>query len=185
MDSELMKKHPDKQLLKELTTFQRVLLITDGTVTELLEQYLNESIKVVKLYENIEEDLNQLSDLQQELMPADERVFLKRKTLLQGQNTLNNWLYAESVVIINNLEVNFRTDLLNSQEPIGKLWAKYRCETYKVIVGAGEELASELATHFNISANDKMIARTYTVSSNNKIIMIITEKFPYQFFRGE
>lgn len=185
MGSDFMKKYPDKQLLKALSIFQRVLLITDGTVTELLEQYLGESIKVVKLYENIEEDLNQLSIFHQQFIPAEESVFLKRNTLLQGQKTMNNWLYAESVVIINNLQANFRTDLLDSHEPIGKLWSKYRCETYKIIVDAGEEVAGDLATHFNISPNDKIIARTYTVSSNNKMIMIITEKFPDQFFRGE
>jgi chorismate-pyruvate lyase len=185
MDSKVIKKYPDKQLLKALSTFQRVLLITDGTVTELLEQYLDEPIKVVKLYEKIEQDLNQLSVFHQQFIPAEESVFLKRKTLLQGQQTLNNWLYAESVVLINNLEADFRVDLLDSHEPIGKLWSKYRYETYKVIVAAGEELTGELATHFNISPNDKMITRTYTVFSNNKIIMIITEKFPHQFFRGE
>jgi chorismate-pyruvate lyase len=98
---------------------------------------------------------------------------------------LRNWLYAESIVIINNLNVAFREDLLNSHEPIGKLWAKYRCETYKIIVAAGEEQAEKLAPSFNILPNDKMIARTYTVFSNNKLIMIITEKFPDQFFRGK
>ena len=154
-------------------------------MTELLEQYLDEPIKVVKLHETIEQDFNQLSTFHQQFISAEENNFLKRKTLLQGQKTLNNWLYAESVVIINNLEANFRTDLLDSHEPIGKLWSKYRCETYKVIVAAGEEQAGALAVHFDISADAKMIARTYTVFSNNKIIMIITEKFPHQFFRGK
>jgi len=180
-----MKNNIDKPLLKSLSIFQRVLLMTDGTVTELLEQYLNESIKVVKLNERIEQGFNQLSTFHQQFIPEKEHKFLKRKTLLQGQQTTHNWLYAESVVIINNLETNFRRDLLDSHEPIGKLWSKYRCETYKEIVASGEEQAGTLAVYFAISPNAKVITRTYTVFSNHKMIMMITEKFPKQFFRGE
>jgi len=180
-----MKKQPDKQLLKDLSVFQRVLLITDGTVTELLEQYLGEPIKVVKLYEGIKKNLNQLPDLHQRIIHTNDSDFLKRETLLQGQNTLNNWLYAESTIIVDNLATDFRRDLLDSHEPIGKLWSKYRCETYKTIVAAGKEPASSLAKHFNIQTTDEIITRTYSVYSANKIIMIITEKFPSQFFRGE
>ena len=180
-----MKKYPDKQLLKDLSIFQRVLLITDGTVTELLEQYLGEAIKVVKLDEGIKKELTQLPHLHQNIINSNDHIFLRRETLLQGQQTLNNWLYAESTIVVNNLAPDFRRDLLESHEPIGKLWSKYRCETYKTIVDARKECAGNLAKHFNIQATDEMISRTYSVYSNKQIIMIITEKFPSQFFRGE
>ena len=45
---------PNKQMLTGLSRFQRLLLVTDGTVTDMLEQYLEEKIKVQKLYEKIE-----------------------------------------------------------------------------------------------------------------------------------
>jgi chorismate-pyruvate lyase len=177
-------KQPEHHFLASLSLFQKVLLITDGTVTELLEQYLNEAIKVIKLYEGTEGSIKQLSEIHQPLVDVQNLPVLKRITLLQGQKTHNNWVYAESTVLLNNLAQGFREDLMHSREPIGKLWSKYRIETYKSIIAAGREQAGELAAHFKIQANDAMISRTYTVYSGNKLIMVITEKFPQQFFCG-
>ena len=37
---------------RQLSSFQRILLTTDGTVTEILEAYLWEAIQIVKLYQD-------------------------------------------------------------------------------------------------------------------------------------
>ena len=39
--------------LSELSTFQRIILITDGTLTDILEIYLLEKISICKLSEEI------------------------------------------------------------------------------------------------------------------------------------
>jgi chorismate-pyruvate lyase len=163
----------DKSLLLGLSHFQKVLLVTDGTVTELLEQYLDERIKVLKLYEQVEEPIT-MNDYG---MPI-----LRRKILLQGQHSLHNWLYAESVILLNNLSEEFRIDLLNSREPIGKLWSKYRLETYKERLIIEREQMNMLAIYFDLHAEEEMMSRTYNVYSNHKLIMVITEKFPCCFF---
>ena len=179
---EITHQRPDKALLAGLSRFQRLLLITDGTVTELLEQYLNESINVLKLYEKIETDIHALPACHEAFISTDQMPVLKRYVLLQGQTTLCNWTYAESTILLNHLPQGFRTDLLSSQQPIGKLWAKYRTETYKVMLQSQKIEAGELAQHFGIQTNDEMITRTYGVYSNQKLIMVITETFPDCFF---
>jgi len=171
-----------EQVLIGLNRFQRVFLTTDGSVTELLEQYFDEPIKVVKLYEKVEECISQLPGLHQMAIASENTPILKRTVLLQGQQTMNNWVYAESSILLNNLSQNFRTDLLASREPIGKLWAKYRCETYKTMLSANQEKAGILSEYFNIQSDDNMISRTYSVYSSGKLVMVITEKVPNCFF---
>lgn len=173
---------PDTRLLTNLSRFQRILMVTDGTVTELLEQYLAEKIKVLKLYEKIEEKIEQITASHSDYVESNDLPVLKRDILLQGQSTKNNWIYAESTILLNHLNKGFRTDLLNSREPIGRLWEKYRYETYKVILSFDKRKVGTLAGHFNISPESDVISRTYSVYSGGKIIMIITEVFPDTFF---
>ena len=176
---------PKKDLLKELSNFQRLLLVTDGTVTELLEQYLQEPIQVHKLYEKIEDDFNQLPVSHAEYLSSDQVPILKREVLLQGTSSYKNWIYAESSIVLNHLSQNFRTDLLASLQPIGKLWAKYRTETYKILLCAEKKPAKHLAVHFGIQVQDQVISRTYGVYSNQKLTMLITEVFPKKFFADQ
>jgi chorismate-pyruvate lyase len=170
--------------LSGLSHFQKTLLITDGTVTELLEFYLEESIKVEKLYEELETDFNRLPDGHKIEIESNDFPVLVRKVLLQGKSTLKNWLYAESSILIDRLTEGFRDDLLISHMPIGKLWAKYRLETYKTNFNIKNEKASkELADLLNIPVNSQVLSRTYCVYSHGKKTMVITEKFSTNFFR--
>ncbi len=168
--------------LTHLSRFQKILLITDGTVTKLLEHYLDEPIIVHKLNEEIQQGINTFphSDELDIDTPTD---VLRREIFLQGQLTGKNWIYADSTIFINHLSADFRQDLLESNQPIGKLWIKYRLETYKSILSIQEEKAEELASYFGIEAHNRIITRTYSVYSNQKVIMIITEKFPLLFFQ--
>jgi len=173
----------DKQLLKGLSLFQRILLITNGSVTALLEHYFDEVISVKKLYEQFEKNIDKLSDKHNLYISLNDMPVLSRKVFLQGQSSLNNLVYAESTILINNLPPDFRNDLLISLEPIGRLWSKHRLETYKVLLNTGREKAdSLLADHFDMPINGEIMFRTYSVYTHGKIIMIITEKFPSHFF---
>ena len=168
--------------LTHLSRFQKILLITDGTVTKLLENYLDEPIIVHKLNEEIQQGISTFPH-NDELDIDTPTDVLQREIFLQGQLTGKNWIYADSTIFINHLSSDFRQDLLESNQPIGKLWIKYRLETYKSILSIQEENAEELAPYFGIEAHNRMITRTYSVYSNQKVIMIITEKFPLLFFQ--
>ena len=175
-----MAKHPSKSLLEGLSRFQKILLITDGTVTNLLEHHLSEAMKVVKLYEG---QSKYHASPQLDTKNLEGLSVLEREILLQGEKSKSNWLYAKSAIFLENLPQDFLNDLLESAQPIGKLWSKYRLETYKRILAADKEVAGNIAKYFNIEAEDQMISRTYSVYSNKKVIMIITEKFPFDYFQ--
>lgn len=171
-----------RQNMQDFSRFQRLLLTTDGTVTEMLEQYLAEQIKVKKLFEKIEHNSKNTFPRHLTALGNQQCPVLVREILLQGQTTLKNWVHAESTIILDNLPQDFRTDLLASREPIGRLWGKYRIETFKQIVDYTQYPAGSLADHFAIDSSLLLISRTYSVFSAGKLIMIITETFPSTYF---
>ncbi len=162
----------------KLSTFQRILLTTDGTLTEILEAYLLEKIQVVKLSEglvSITRDLPQL-----ELKRGSEVI--ERKILLQGKISRKNFIYAESILIPDRLDDNFKNELLKSKTPLGRLWLEHKIETFKEIVDSSKELAANLSAYFPINNEDSMLSRSYRVFSKRQAIMMITEKFPESYF---
>jgi len=162
----------------DIGTFQRILLKANGTVTAMLEAYLTEPIKVVKLSEKVTNTKLYFPSIE---LKKEEPV-IARKVLLQGENSQRNFVYADSLILINNLDEKFSNELLNTDKTIGKLWSEYKIETFKEIIDSGEESASELSKYFSIEAKENILFRTYCVYSQQKVIMIITEKFPQSYF---
>ncbi len=162
-----------------LSPFQRILLTTDGTLTDILEAYLFESIQVVKLSEELVRTTENILPLELK----NESEVIERKILLQGKISRNNFIYAESVIVPERLEERFKNRLLNSQIPIGRLWLEHRMETFKEIVDSGKERANKLSCYFNIKAEENILFRTYRLFNNHVPIMLITEKFPESYFQ--
>lgn len=175
LDESLKRSHIEPS---SLSTFQRILLTTDGTVTEMLEAYTLENINVVKLAEGLVSTVPEIPLLELE---RGTKV-IERKILLQGKISRKNYLYAESIIVPERLDERFQDALLKSQTPIGKLWLQYKVETFKEIVDTGKEPAGKLADYFLVEKEDKMLFRTYRVFSNRQAVMMITEKFPEKFF---
>jgi len=153
---------------------QRILLVTDGTVTEILEAYTGESMRLVKLLEEVKTLDAPLAALQAE---AGDEVS-RRQILLQGKMSLTNFIYAESYIAINRLDETLRNGLLKSKKPIGLLIQEQKMETFREIVGCGRELVGPLAPYFELDPSDGMIWRTYLINHKAQPIMQITEKFP-------
>lgn len=162
----------------EFNLFQKMLLKANGTVTAILEAYSSEAIQVVKLSENQVKMNLELSNIK---LNKEQQVIV-RKVLLQGKISQRNFIYADSLILIDNLEQRFRHELLNSNKPIGRLWSEQKVETFKEIIDSGFEPANELSNYFSIEPEENLLFRTYCVYSNGKITMIITEKFPESYF---
>ena len=167
--------HYTKEL--DLSSFQSILLKANGTVTAMLEAYFSEPIQVVKLSENLVKMELKLPNIK---LNKEEQV-IAREVLLQGKMSRRNFIYADSLILINNDE-RFSSELLNTKIPIGKLWSAHKVETFKEIIDSGVEPADELSNYFGITPEANLLFRTYSVSSQGKITMIITEKFPENYF---
>jgi chorismate-pyruvate lyase len=162
------------------TPLQRILLVTDGTVTEILEAYTGESMRLVKLLEEVK----RLEEPLPALNAAVGEEVSRRQILLQGKMSLTNFLYAESYIAIDRLDESLRNSLLKSKKPIGFLIQEQRMETYREIVSCGRELVGPLAPYFDVDPSEGMIWRTYLIYYKAQPIMQITEKFPESHFPG-
>jgi chorismate-pyruvate lyase len=161
-----------------LSTFQRIILTTDGTLTDILEAFIFEQVRVVKLSETLgpaPEDMEVL-ELRKNTDIIDRRV------LLQGKISRKNFIYAESIIIPERLDENFREELLRSRTPIGRLWLEYKMETFKEIIDSEKRMAGVLASHFDIRTNDFLFSRTYRVFLGRRPALMITEMFPESYF---
>lgn len=158
-----------------LSPFQRILLTTNGTVTDIIEAYTGEQIKLKKLSENkiqLEEDI-----LSMQLEKGAEVI--ARKVLLQGSMSHRNYVYAESILVFDRLDEKMQDQLLNTKIPIGKLWVENKVEIFKENIELGKEPAGDLAEYFQIEPEENLLYRTYCVLSNHhQYTMMITEKFP-------
>ncbi len=161
-----------------LSTFQRILLMTDGTVTDVLEAYANEPIRVVKLSQSFDAIDSANPELDR---PTAGRV-LRRSILLQGARSGTNFVYADSVINPDHLDSELLEGLLVSDTPLGRLIAEQRIETFREILALGFEPAGACAEHFGIDPATKLVFRTYRILVSHKPIVRITEKFPVTWF---
>jgi len=160
-----------------LSLFQKVLLATDGTVTQLLEIYTGQSVKVEKLAQIIVH--NEACD---RLQTQASHALLKRSILLcNHQQTL---LYAQSYFVIDRLPDSMNQALLNSDQPIGLLWRAERMETYREITHFSRQADPALAHYFNVADDEPFLARTYLIFRQHQPLGMITEKFPVSYFRS-
>lgn len=165
--------------LSGLSVSQRILLITDGTVTHVLEAMTGEPIALVKLAQS--SGLAPAAD--PELGVGDGEEVIWRRVLLQGSVSKTNYLFADSVIMPRRLHPRLYHDLVHTSEPIGRLLALSRIETFRELVSWGVAPAGEIAGHFGIEPDDMLISRTYRMLCQRQPIMVITEKFPASSFR--
>lgn len=165
----------------ELSALQRILLTTDGTLTDILEACFLEEMQVVKLSEEL---VSLTQDIPSMQVTKGTEVIAKR-ILLRGRISRKNFLYAESIVVPERLDESFRDEFLRTKTPLSKIWLEQRTETFKEILDSGKEPADGLSIYFNLEPEENMLFRTYSVFSNRKSIMMITEKFPESYFRQD
>ncbi len=163
-----------------LTRFQRMLMGADGTVTHILEAYADEPIEVVKLHQGV--DIHNAGDARLELSADDE--VLRRRVVLRGRRSRRPLLYAEATVALARVEPAFLDGLVATEKPIGVLLAENRTETFREVLVVDREPAGPVGTHFGINPAAELLFRTYLILARGKPVILITEKFPTDFFRG-
>ncbi|MGB9151735.1 MAG: chorismate pyruvate-lyase family protein [Alphaproteobacteria bacterium] len=157
-----------------LDPLQRILLITDGTLTEILEAAHLEPIRLIK----IAQERIPATAAHASLAPAPQENMLTRKILLQGARSGTCYVYAESVIAVERLSPAFQDELLNSDIPLGRLWIKHRLETFKEAPTFDRHPGNDLGDYFAYTEPASILARSYRVFSAAKPVMLITEYFP-------
>lgn len=157
-----------------LRDFQRVLLTTDGTVTDMLEAYYREPMAV----EVLAQQQSPSPVAYRDLRIAEGHDILDREILLRGRLSGSVMLYARSQVAIDRLPEAIHRGLLEQRQPLGVLMLHERLETYREIIDCHREKAGALAAHFQIHDIAPLLSRTYVISHAGQPIIRVTEKFP-------
>jgi chorismate-pyruvate lyase len=160
----------------ELSLFQKVLLSTDGTVTDLIALYTGESIRVTKVEQVLDVGTAPA------LLDCEGSVqLLRRKILLSGVRS--NYLYADSLFVFDRFSTATRQQLLHTDRPIGLLWNEARLETYREVVAHEVAACPDIAPYFSLADNALFVSRTYVIYRLSKPLGAITEKWPLNLFR--
>ena len=163
-----------------LSLFQKVLLVTDGTVTQLVELYTGQTIRVRKIENQIVANHLVPSSVQGILKTGNDNALLKRIILLCSDTT--SYIYAESYFVMERLPADMRAKLESTSIPIGLLWREARLETHREILEYRRERNAEVAGHLGVDVNSELLSRTYMLYTNRQPMGVITEKFPAGYF---
>lgn len=154
---------------------QRILLMTDGTVTDLLELYAGEAISARRLEQTLTRNTQPL------LSVPPETALLKRRVVLCGDKT--NYLYAESFLVFDMLTETMRYKLLETDCPMGRAWKEERLETYREVIEHKTAPCPRVSMYFDAPLHIPILSRTYLIFMRNRPFAVVTESFPSTYFR--
>lgn len=155
-----------------LSLMQKALLVTDGTLTQLLEVFAGERIRVRKL------DQRRAADRPASLAVGDHEPVLCRRILLCGEQRA--YLHAESWLVPARMPGEMQEALENTDKPIGQLWKAARLETFREIVDFRREVYPEVSGLLGSAAG--ILARSYLVHTHGKPMALVVERFPADLF---
>ncbi|MDK2790972.1 MAG: hypothetical protein PWP15_1481 [Methanothermococcus sp.] len=141
---------------------EKILLGTDGSITNLLEILFECEVVVKTIYQEIMDDINH------------------RTVVLEVEGI--PLIYAVSKIPLKNIEEDhiregIKRDLLSADIPIGKILKIHNLETRREIVNIDvKEITEEVQVL--LKTNKKILPqRTYNIIHKNKVLMEITEVF--------
>jgi chorismate-pyruvate lyase len=155
-----------------LSLLQKTLLITDGTVTQLLEVFTGERIRVEKLEHRLLRGGPALLGI------GPSEPVLSRVILLRGPVT--PYMYAHSWLVPARMPQDMQESMRLTDVPIGQLWKSSRLETYREIVEYRKEEDAEVAAL--LGASGPLLTRSYLIHSGGRPMGLIAEKFPATLF---
>jgi beta-ribofuranosylaminobenzene 5'-phosphate synthase len=168
-------------MLKELeqsspvSPLQKILLLTDGSVTNLLEVVAGERIEVHTLAQQVvRADRDEAADLGIEI--GDLINF--RVVDLVGSESTRTYVHAISHTPLDRLGPEFRDDLMAADIPIGRILQRYHMETRREIRDIRPIRADRnLARTFDVPAESVLFSRRYCIVHEQQPLIFIEEIF--------
>ena len=160
--------------LRALTPFQRALLVTDGTVTKLIEAYTLEPVEIERLQDFGSGD----PEHHPWLTVDDGTTVMRRRVIIRGRYSRILYVYADSLVVPARLPEAVRKGLDMQGEGLGRLLNDAKCETRREVMWVGREHASDLPEPVRCSTDGEFVTRVYRIIWNSQPVALITERFP-------
>jgi beta-ribofuranosylaminobenzene 5'-phosphate synthase len=172
-----------ESIVGRLSPVQKMLLGTDGSVTNLLEVVTESPIEIETLVQKVvPADEAVARELQ--VNPGEEVNF--RVVLLKKANSQEALVYAISYTPLKRLDASFKDDLTKADIPIGVILKKHRIESRRDITSAAFLPAGqEHCRAFGVFPREIMLTRSYKIIRYGQPLIAIRETFPYSSFRNE
>jgi beta-ribofuranosylaminobenzene 5'-phosphate synthase len=172
-----------ESIVGRLSPVQKMLLGTDGSVTNLLEVITGSPVEIETLVQRIEPaDETVARELQ--INPGEEVNF--RIVLLKKENSREALVYAVSHTPLKRLDASFKDDLTKADIPIGEILKKHRIESRRDITStAFSSAGEEHCRAFGVFSREIMLSRSYQIIRHGQPLIAIKETFPYNSFRDE
>lgn len=161
--------------LGKLSSAQKILLATDGSVTTILD--------VLKGHVNIRTLVQEFRDADEEaasLLDIEVGDTINyRVVVIEGAEPL---IYAISMIPMERLDNDFKEDLIRADIPIGRILRKHDIESRREIKSVlVEKSTPEMENIFK--NNSPMLTRTYNIIHKGQVLIWLMETFPYTMFQ--
>lgn len=178
-----------------LSVFQKVLLLTDGSVTEMLSVYCGGApIRARKLGQWLHDDGLPATLAIPPANPAESAPavaagatpWLERRIVLEAgpADDAQALVYASSAFRLDGLSPATRHGLLHTDTPIGALWLAERCEMHREIIDLRLTRQPEVALQLGLEAEASLAARQYRLWQGGAPVGWISETFALTGFRS-
>ncbi len=156
-----------------LTLLQKIIAVTNGSITPILEIYCGQTIVV----ETISQRIRQAdSDVATCLGIEPGESINDREVLIRGERDGMVFAYARSYMPVKYLPPELSESLMTEDTPLGKLLIKYRIEGRREL---GDVCIREDGVYETKTGKiDRFLIKRYNFISNKKAIMHITEVYP-------
>ncbi len=161
--------------ISELPPFLRALLVTDGTVTKILEAYFWEPVEVQTQKQEFTTAERPIDWIQ---VDAGDRVLI-RNARLRGADSGQVYATAFSVIRTELIPETFRQRLIDREIGIGVLIRDSGLESYREVLEVGIEPPS---AHEPASGSEHVF-RTYRIIIGRAPVILITESFPLDLYQ--
>jgi chorismate-pyruvate lyase len=166
--------------LDRLELLQRILVVTDGTVTDVLAAAFRESIALVR----IDIATTRLEAPVASLELDAGASMMRRRVVLRGATSGRRFACAETRIATDRLAPALQRDLLEGQIPLGQLWIAHRLETWKERPRVTFCPAGERAVHLDVDREAPLIRREYRSFTGGVPVFHVTEFFPLRYDAG-
>ncbi|MFA5237795.1 MAG: beta-ribofuranosylaminobenzene 5'-phosphate synthase [Methanoregula sp.] len=166
-----------------LSSVQKILLGTDGSVTQLLESVTGHPVSV-RTREQVIVKADACAAERLNIAPGDE--VNHRVVELFDTVTGEVLVYAKSQTPVARLDPGFRDDLMKADIPIGRIIERHHIEARREILSANvAPVQEDMSGIFSICTNEPLLSRQYQIIHGGEPLIFIEEQFPYNKFLDE
>ena len=167
----------DENMPESLTPIQRILLRTDGTVTDILHAYLQEVTELVRLHGPAERS----DEVNEALEIAAGTPVVHRHSLIRGKDSKQGLILASSTLVPDRLPEVLRGQIARPEMAIGQAIKTVNMETFREILTWSPMPENEVAGFTlhgeDFNAGRFSLQRTYRIFMQGKPCIFIHERF--------